>query len=866
MATTPFMQQYYALKEKYPGYILFFRLGDFYEMFHDDAKLASRELELSLTGRGCGEEERAPMCGVPYHAAEGYIARLVGKGYKVAICEQLEDPATAKGLVKRDVVRIVTPGTVTQSSMLKEGQNNYLCSVCMEEGAAGLAFIDISTGALCATKLIGQQLFDRLNNELAKYAPSEILTNVDAAGLGASYEFCTQRLGAVMNLAQVAAFDLNGCRGCLGTQFPSLEAPIGSDDLLIRTVGALIQYVANTARCDLSYIHTLDLYSSGQYMEIDVSSRRNLELCETMRQREKRGSLLWVLDRTKTAMGARLLRTDLQTPLTDVKQILRRQSAVSELYANFMLREELGEALRCIFDLERLMTRIIYGTANARDLRSIADTLGVVPRIKELLGDCKGEELRYLCASLDPLTDEVRSLNEAINDKDLPFSVREGGFVRKGFSQDIDYLRDVMNNGSAMLADMAERERAATGIKTLKIGNNKVFGYYIEVSNSFKDQVPQHYIRKQTLTGGERYITEELKNLETTMYTAKDREQALEYEIFNRLCKLLANGIYRVQKTAALLAKLDLYVSLAEVALKNQYTCPEVDDSDVISIKDGRHPVVEKVAGNQYFVPNDTELDTKTRRMMLITGPNMAGKSTYMRQVALIVIMAQIGSFVPAASARIGIVDKIFTRVGASDDLASGQSTFMLEMTEVAYILANATKRSLVIYDEIGRGTSTYDGLSIARAVCEYTAGKKLGAKALFATHYHEMTEMPQQFDGIVNYNIAAKKKGDEIIFLRKIIPGAADDSYGIEVAQLAGIPKEVIHRAKEILESLDRGEQLPRAKGQKKDPSQDAAQMISLEDYALQHVRSQILATELNTLTPLEAMNLIYEWKKSLL
>ena len=509
MATTPFMQQYYALKEKYPGYILFFRLGDFYEMFHDDAKLASRELELSLTGRGCGEEERAPMCGVPYHAAEGYIARLVGKGYKVAICEQLEDPATAKGLVKRDVVRIVTPGTVTQSSMLKEGQNNYLCSVCMEEGAAGLAFIDISTGALCATKLIGQQLFDRLNNELAKYAPSEILTNVDAAGLGASYEFCTQRLGAVMNLAQVAAFDLNGCRRCLGTQFPSLEAPIGSDDLLIRTVGALIQYVANTARCDLSYIHTLDLYSSGQYMEIDVSSRRNLELCETMRQREKRGSLLWVLDRTKTAMGARLLRTDLQTPLTDVKQILRRQSAVSELYANFMLREELGEALRCIFDLERLMTRIIYGTANARDLRSIADTLGVVPRIKELLGDCKGEELRYLCASLDPLTDEVRSLNEAINDKDLPFSVREGGFVRKGFSQDIDYLRDVMNNGSAMLADMAERERAATGIKTLKIGNNKVFGYYIEVSNSFKDQVPQHYIRKQTLTGGERYITEE---------------------------------------------------------------------------------------------------------------------------------------------------------------------------------------------------------------------------------------------------------------------------------------------------------------------------------------------------------------------
>lgn len=865
MATTPFMQQYYALKEKYPGYILFFRLGDFYEMFHDDAKLASRELELSLTGRDCGEAERAPMCGVPYHSAEGYIARLVAKGYKVAICEQLEDPATTKGLVKRDVVRIITPGTVTQSSMLEESQNNYLCSICLSDVSCGVAFIDISTGALCATKFSADPSYAQLINELGKFTPREFITNATAEQLGSVHPFCTERLHAVVNLAQKEAFDFTVCQKYMHAHFSSLSEPINADDLLVRTVGALLRYVANTARCDLSYIHELHVYSAGQYMEIDVNSRRNLELCETMRQREKRGSLLWVLDRTKTAMGARLLRSDLQMPLTDVKQILRRQSAVKELHASLILREELGTQLQEIFDLERLMTRIIYGTANARDLRSIADTLAAVPKIQRLLRDASSEELRYICSDMDPMNNEVNALNAAIADKDLPFSVREGGFVREGFSEDVDYLRDVMQNGSAMLTDMAERERAATGIKTLKIGSNKVFGYYIEVSNSFKDQVPPHYIRKQTLANGERYITEELKNLEATMYTAKERVQLLEYEIFDRLCKLLSNGIYRIQKTAELLARLDLYVSLAEVAYKNGYICPEVDESTVISIKDGRHPVVERISGQEYFVPNDTELDTDNRRMMLITGPNMAGKSTYMRQVALITILAQIGSFVPASQARIGVVDKIFTRVGASDDLASGQSTFMLEMNEVAYILQHATKRSLVIYDEIGRGTSTYDGLSIARAVCEYTASRKIGAKTLFATHYHEMTEMQDQFEGVLNYNIAAKKKGDDIIFLRKIIPGAADDSYGIEVAQLAGIPKEVIRRAKEILASLDAGTMLPRVRGQKKETQIPAQGQISLDDYAMQDVRNQILATELNTLTPLEAMNLIYEWKKTL-
>ncbi len=876
MAVTPFMQQYLELKEKYKDYVLFFRLGDFYEMFHEDAIRVSRELELTLTGRDCGEAERAPMCGIPYHSSETYIGRLIAKGYKIAVCEQLEDPATTKGLVKRDVVRIITPGTLIENSMLDERSNNYLCALCTDDTGMSAAFVDISTGEMHVTAANGADAEAYITNELGAYVPREVIMNATRAAYIHLSTYLNDRLHAMIGDRQTSRFDEAVCTARVREHFPAYlsELPDGTlGTRIMRAVGALLDYVLETQKTDISYIRTLNIYFNGRYMEMDINTRRNLELCETMRQKERRGSLLWVLDRTRTAMGARCLRKWVEMPLTDVRQIRYRQGAVRAFFENYMVREEIAIHLKDVLDMERLITRIVYNTAGPKDMRAVANTIAVIGPIKALLAEIDCPELNRIRESLDELSDLHTLINNAICD-DPPFSVREGGFIREGYSNDVDSLRDIMNDGSAWKTKIENTEREATGIPKLKIGYNKVFGYYIEVTNSYKNLVPDRYIRKQTLTGAERYITQELKDMEATVLGAKDKNYALEYELFQIVREGLCEHVGRIQKSAALLADIDSYISLAEVANRSNYVCPEVDESDVLDIRDGRHPVVEKFAGDDYFVPNDTLLDTDIHRLALITGPNMAGKSTYMRQVALICVMAQIGSFVPAKSARIGIVDSVFTRVGASDDLASGQSTFMLEMTEVAYILSHATKRSLIIYDEIGRGTSTYDGMSIARAVLEYTLGKKIGAKTLFATHYHELTEIESQLDGVVNYNIAARKKGDDIIFLRKIVPGAADDSYGIEVAKLAGIPNDVIKRAKEVLGSLDNGQNVT-VRGRKKlvpadgqyamDFAVSEPTLIDNTDYAALELKKRLSEIDCNALTPMAALNLLFELKEIL-
>ncbi|MCQ2433024.1 MAG: DNA mismatch repair protein MutS [Clostridia bacterium] len=869
MPVTPFMQQYLDLKEKYKDYILFFRLGDFYEMFFEDAKTVSKELELVLTGKDCGLEERAPMCGIPFHSCDGYIAKLVQRDYKIAICEQLEDPATAKGLVKRDVVRIITPGTVIETSMLDETANNYLASIYRDDEGMGAAFIDISTGVVHATAAEGEGAETYLLNELGAYMPKECIFNRTAKDMSAVTSFLTKRIHTMIEDGQGFRFDAKETFAAVKRQFP--DTPMSGDanhTRVIKAVGALLDYVAETQKTDISYIKKLNLYFGGQYMEMDVNTRRNLELCETMRQKEKRGSLLWVLDRTRTSMGARNLRKWIEMPLTDIRTILRRQGAVKELFSHYMEREEIGVRLKDVLDLERLITRIVYNTAGPKDMRAVANTLAAIPPIRALLADFESPELKSIYENLDELTDMCSLIDEAVK-MDPPFSVREGGFIKDGYNADLDYLREILGGGNSWMEKIEISEREATGIPKLKVGYNKVFGYYIEVTNLYRDQVPDRYIRKQTLTNAERYITEDLKEMESTILGAKDKINSLEYELFQKIRETLSENVERIQKSAELLAVIDTYVSLAEVANRNNYVCPEVDESDVIEIKDGRHPVVERFSGDTFFVPNDTMLDTDLHRLALITGPNMAGKSTYMRQVALITVMAQIGSFVPAKDARIGIVDRVFTRVGASDDLASGQSTFMLEMSEVAYIMTHATKKSLIIYDEIGRGTSTYDGMSIARAVLEYTLGKKIGAKTLFATHYHELTEIEGQLDGVINYNIAAKKKGDDIIFLRKIVPGAADDSYGIEVAKLAGVPNEVIRRAKEVLAHLDEGENVNVRGAKKMAPMEDQISMdfeaAAPKDYAAETVKAQLLETDLNTLTPMAALNLLFDMKKLL-
>ncbi len=858
------MQQYFEIKEKYKEYILMYRLGDFYEMFFDDAKIAAKELELVLTGRDCGEEERAPMCGVPYHAVDGYIGKLVSHGYKVAICEQMEDPSLAKGIVKRDVVRMITPGTLTESSLLDEKKNNYICAVYLGDGAVGVSFADISTGSLSATEFSGSDMMSRLFGEMGVYAPREVVVNTAASGLGEIDTFLRERLGCTINENQEARFSGEDAKREALSRFAGEAVPAefnDENDPALKAVGALISYALETQKNDLSNLRSLNFYREGQYLEMDINTRRNLETCESQRRGEKHGTLLWVLDRTKTAAGARLLKNYIDFPLSNPYGINRRQSAVAELCGDVVLRGELENALKGVLDLERIMTRVVYGSAGGRDLRALAQTTEKLPQIKGLLSSCECEELASMFSELDTLSDVTETINAAIVD-DPPFSVREGGIIRDGYNADIDYLRSVISDSKGWIERIEEAEKKATGIKTLKVGYNRVFGYYIEVSKSFIGSVPERFIRKQTLANGERYITQELKDMESQMLGASDKITALEYQLFTEVRLKIAENVHRIQKTAFILAKLDVYRSLAEVACRNGYCRPEITYGDEIIIKDGRHPVVEQFAKDSYFVPNDTNLDGGKNRFMLITGPNMAGKSTYMRQTALICLMAQIGSFVPAREARIGVIDKLFTRVGASDDLAMGQSTFMLEMSEVAYILSHATKRSLIIYDEIGRGTSTFDGMSIARAVAEYTLGKKVGAKTLFATHYHELTGMESEFEGIVNYNIAAKKKGDDIVFLRKIVRGAADDSYGIEVAKLAGVPKEVTKRAKEILETLEAGG--IQKKERTTEPADDDF-ALSFDNISESEVAEKLRAVDINTLTPLEAINLIYELKKML-
>ena len=860
---TPMMQQYFEIKDKYREYILMYRLGDFYEMFFDDAKVVSAELDLTLTGRDCGEETRAPMCGVPYHSVEGYIGKLVSKGYKVAICEQLEDPAGAKGIVKRDVVRMITPGTLTESSLLDEKKNNYICAVYVRDEEIGVCFADISTGHVSVTSFAGKNRMTRFIGELGAYAPREMLLNTTADEIPEAVSFLTERLSAVINQNEEARFDPVEAGRRARAHFSNLPGEFEEgESVALLALGGLLSYVEETQKQNLGNLGALNFYQNGQYLEIDVNTRRNLELCETMRRAEKKGTLLWVLDKTKTAAGARLLKKYIDQPLKNPYHILRRQAAVAELYDNMIERGELASALSGVLDLERLITRIVYGTANARDLRAVAQTAGKIPEIRSRLATFECEELSEIREEMDTLSDIYTLIENAIVEEP-PFSVREGGFIKAGYHADVDHLREIETNSRGWIEKIEETEREATGIKTLKVGFNRVFGYYIEVSKSYINAVPDRYVRKQTLVGGERYITEELKDMEAQVLGAGEKRVALEYQLFSDIRLRVAENVHRIQKTAFLLSKLDVYCSLAEVAARNGYCRPEIGYGDDILITDGRHPVVEQCARDTFFVPNDTTLDNKHNRFMLITGPNMAGKSTYMRQVALICIMAQIGSFVPAREAKISVIDKVFTRVGASDDLAMGQSTFMLEMSEVAYILANATKQSLIIYDEIGRGTSTFDGMSIARAVAEYTLGKKIGAKTLFATHYHELTSMEEEHEGVVNYHIAAKKRGEGITFLRKIVKGAADDSYGIEVAQLAGVPREVVKRAKEILSAIETGENVSK-KLEKKQEAADPT-MFTFTNMMESEVCEKLKGTDINTISPLEALNLLFELKKML-
>ena len=854
---TPMMEQYFEIKNKYKDFLLFYRLGDFYEMFFDDAILASRELELTLTGRDCGEEERAPMCGVPFHSSETYIGRLIEKGYKVAICEQMEDPALAKGLVRRDVTRVITPGTLIESNLLKETQNNYLCAVFFDTEEIGVCFADVSTGQAFATSFGGKEMLSKLNTELSTYMPSEIILNVSIESLPDRGQFIHERVSSLISDNQSMRFDYATSYDCVRDSFESERSAWDGRKAVICAIGGLLNYIAEMQKTDKTNIKDLKVYTNGQFMEIDVNSRRNLELCETMRTKEKRGSLLWVLDKTKTAPGARLLRQWVEHPLLKSSLIIKRQSAVEELFENFIKRQELENLLSGVLDLERLLTKIIYGTANGKDLRAVCNTISVFPELKSLISDCKSEEIRKIFENFDTLSDIYNLIQKSIRE-DAPFSVRDGGIILEGYNAEVDHLRSIMTDGHSWIDEITQREREATGIKTLKINYNKVFGYYIEVTKSLISMVPDRYIRKQTLTNCERYITQELKDIEATILGAADKVCTLEYNLFQEIRQKIADESDRIRKTAALVATIDVYNSLATVAAKNNYIKPEIDDSNVIDVKDGRHPVVEQFVKDSYFVPNDVYLDTSANRLMLITGPNMAGKSTYMRQVALIVVMAQIGSYVPAGDARIGIVDKVFTRVGASDDLASGQSTFMLEMNEVAYILRNATQKSLIIYDEVGRGTSTFDGMSIARAIIEYTNGKKIGAKTLFATHYHELTSMEDEFSGIVNYNIAAKKRGDNIIFLRKIIRGSTDDSYGIEVAKLAGLPNEVIRRAKEILATVEKTSRTLTTSNS--NFADEVENLITFEDITEKSVIEDIKKIDINTMTPVEAMNLLFE------
>ena len=859
---TPMMQQYLDIKEQNPDSILFFRLGDFYEMFNEDAKVVSRELDLTLTTRDRNKppEERTPMCGVPYHSCDSYIARLIAKGYKVAICEQVEDPALAKGLVERDIIRVITPGTVIASSMLEEGKNNYICALFADEGEYGLCLCDISTGAVHAAAFpANAEGLDHLKNELGRFRPAEAILSEEAFALNGLREFLKERIDCLAQKLPQSRFDYEKSRLLVEGQFKSgLDTLPEGQKGAVCAAGGLLSYLYETQKTDLSHITTLSYFTAGQYMELDLTARQTLELTATLRSKDKKGSLLWVLDKTKTAMGGRLLRSWIERPLLSPVKIGRRQQAVGDLVEDIVIREELSATLREVTDLERLIGRVVYGSAGGRDLVALANGLGKLPRLRELLEGCSSALLGQLRQELNDLPELRELLSSALVDEP-PFSVREGGFIRPGFHPEVDEYRDLLENSAQRLAELEVRTKEQTGIKNMKVKSNKVFGYYIEVAKSQIDLVPDDWTRKQTTVNAERYISQELKELEHAILSAQDKVTALEYQLFCSLREQVCALVDAIQASAAAVAQLDALNSLATVAAANNYCMPQVDDSSVITITEGRHPVVEKMLKGALFVPNDTHMDNGGDLCAIITGPNMAGKSTYMRQVALIVLMAQIGSFVPARAARIGVVDRVFTRIGASDDLSAGQSTFMVEMTEVAQLLKNATSRSLLILDEIGRGTSTYDGMSIARSVLEYCADKRrLGAKTLFATHYHELSVLEGQLPGVKNYNIAARKRGESIIFLRKIVRGGADESYGIEVAKLAGVPDRVIKRAREILEELESGTVQAAA------PAVEEEQ-ISLMDMGSHTVLKKLRMTDVNVLSPIEALNLLAELKQDM-
>ena len=862
---TPMRKQYLEMKEKCPDCLLFFRLGDFYEMFDEDARIASKVLDLTLTTRDRNkdipQEEKVPMCGVPYHSYQSYLARLVAKGYKVAICEQTQDPAAATGIVERDIIRIVTPGTAVDASMLEESRNNYIAAIYLEGERCGVCFCDLSTGEVYATACSGEDCLTHLMNELGRFEPREVVLSPEAWENTALSQAMELKLDCRREFGSVKRFDYVVAGTAASNQFENYQVIPADRPEALQAVGGLLSYLYETQKNKLGHLRQLQYYASGRFMELDLTARRNLELTETLRSKEKRGSLLWVLDKTKTAMGGRLLRRWLEKPLLDPVEIRSRLMAVRDLTEDMVTREELALCLKEITDLERLIGRIVYGTAGGRDLVALSAGLHRIPKVHDLLATLPAALFQRLRKQLDELSDLCQHIDSALVEEP-PFSVRDGGIIREGYSKEVDQLRNVMTNSKDLLVDIENRTKETCGIKNIRVKYNKVFGYYIEVAKSQTDLVPADWVRKQTTVNSERYINQELKELEHTILSAKDRITDLEYDLFCQVRQAAADQVETIQQTAAAVAQIDVLNSLAVVAASNHYCMPEVDESDVIDIIDGRHPVVEQVLKGNMFVPNDTHMNGSSNLLAIITGHNMAGKSTYMRQVALICLMAQIGSFVPAKSAHIGVVDRVFTRIGASDDLAAGQSTFMVEMSEVAEILKNATNRSLLILDEIGRGTSTYDGMSIARAVLEHCADKKkLGAKTLFATHYHELSALEGAIPGVRNYHMAAKKRQDDVIFLRKLVSGGADQSYGIEVAQLAGVPAWIIRRGREILKELEAGER-PAPVQSKEEESEE---QMGFADLAGQAVLDELRKVELNTLTPIEAMNLLYGWKAKL-
>ena len=875
---TPMMQQYMETKKQYQDCILFYRLGDFYEMFFEDALTASKVLEITLTGKDCGLEERAPMCGIPFHAVDGYLNRLVSKGYKVAICEQVEDPKLAKGIVKREVIRIVTPGTNLNTQALEESKNNYLMCIACFQNRIGVSIVDVTTGDFYMTEV---ESLAKLQDELYKYMPTEIICNDAFVMSGYDIEDLKSRLGMAVYTLEPWYFDDDGCRKCLMQHFKvNTLAGLGLEDFPsgMISAGAAMQYLLETQKTDLTHINHIIPYLASRFMLLDSSTRRNLELTETLREKQKKGSLLWVLDKTKTAMGARRLRSDIEQPLINMDDINARLDAVEQLCKNTVSRDEIREYLNPIYDMERLLGKVSYKSANPRDLVAFANSMEMLPHIKTVLKEFDSKLLSQIEQEIDGLEDLYHLIKDAICD-DPPVMIREGGMIRTGFDKDIDMLRTAKTDGKNWLAKLEEEDRERTGIKNLKIKYNKVFGYYFEVTNSYKDLVPEDYVRKQTLVNAERYMTPKLKELEDTIINAEDKLNTLEYDVFCKVRDDIAKELERIQKTAKAIARLDVFASLSVVAEQNHYVRPSLNEKGIIDIKDGRHPVVEKMIDHDMFVANDTYLNNGNHCIAVITGPNMAGKSTYMRQSALIVLMAQLGSFVPAKSANIGIVDRIFTRVGASDDLASGQSTFMVEMNEVANILRNATSKSLLVLDEIGRGTSTFDGLSIAWAVIEHISNKKiLGAKTLFATHYHELTELEGKMNNVNNYCIAVKEKGDDIVFLRKIIKGGADRSYGIQVAKLAGVPDMVIDRAKEIAEQLSDNDITEKVqsiavdtKGEKKKTKPvhyddvTMGQMTLSDTVRDEDIIQELKELDITNLTPMDAMNTLYRLQSKL-